>query len=93
VQVILVLNNNVSFPRKQESRIGLFGFHSELWVPAFAGMTTLFAFSVSATAQTVTVDQFADGANGAKLHAASGFVCPPRIGAFERDALEIGKPH
>ncbi|MDE2182596.1 MAG: hypothetical protein KGJ78_06195 [Alphaproteobacteria bacterium] len=32
-------------------------------------------------------DPFADGANGAKLHTASGFVCPLQIGSFERDAV------
>jgi len=30
-------------------------------------------------------DPFSDGPNGAKVHS-SGFVCPARIGAFERDA-------
>jgi hypothetical protein len=32
-------------------------------------------------------DVFTDGLNGAKIHAASGFVCPGRIGLFERDAV------
>lgn len=40
-----------------------------------------------AKAQTVAGDTFADGANGAKVHVASGFVCPAKIGAFERDAV------
>ncbi len=32
-------------------------------------------------------DPFSDGGNGAKLHVASGFLCPLQIGAFERDAV------
>jgi hypothetical protein len=32
-------------------------------------------------------DVFADAANSAKVHAASGFVCPLQIGHFERDAV------
>jgi hypothetical protein len=32
-------------------------------------------------------DSFIDGANGAKVHSASGFVCPQQIGHFERDAV------
>lgn len=32
-------------------------------------------------------DVFADAPDGAKLHAASGFVCPLQIGEFERDAV------
>jgi len=31
-------------------------------------------------------DPFADAAGGAKVHKASGFVCPMQIGPFERDA-------
>ncbi len=31
-------------------------------------------------------DDFSDGPNGSAVHAASGLVCPARIGAFERDA-------
>jgi hypothetical protein len=34
-----------------------------------------------------TGDVFTDGANNAKVHAASGFVCPTKIGLFERDAV------
>jgi|HubBroStandDraft_3_1064219.scaffolds.fasta_scaffold98347_2 hypothetical protein len=30
---------------------------------------------------------FADGVNGAKIHSASSFVCPQKIGSFERDAV------
>ena len=32
-------------------------------------------------------DVFADAAGGAKVHAASGFVCPAQIGHFFRDAV------
>jgi len=32
-------------------------------------------------------DVFADGPANAKVHAASGFVCPGKIGLFERDAV------
>ena len=32
-------------------------------------------------------DVFTDGAAGAKVHEASGFVCPGKIGEFERDAV------
>jgi len=32
-------------------------------------------------------DPFTDGANGAKVHRASGYVCPEQIGHFERDAF------
>jgi hypothetical protein len=47
----------------------------------------LLVFSnVSAFAQD-TGDVFADTANGAKQHVASGFVCPPMISRFERDAV------
>ena len=38
-------------------------------------------------AQTVAGDTFADGENGAKQHVASRFVCPAKIGPFERDAV------
>jgi hypothetical protein len=32
-------------------------------------------------------DVFTDAANGAKVHVASRFVCPAKIGMFERDAV------
>ena len=81
----------LSFPRKREPRERVLARENNplaprLWVPAFAGMTILFATAV-ACAQTVAGDTFADGANGAKVHVASGFVCPAKIGAFERDAV------
>ena len=45
------------------------------------------AFASGASAQIVAGDTFADGKDGAKVHSASGFVCPSRIGSFERDAV------
>ncbi len=39
-----------------------------------------------AFAQTTNIDAFKDGADEAKVHGASGFVCPLFIGHFERDA-------
>lgn len=44
------------------------------------------ASAMAAHAQDAA-DSFADGANGAKVHSASGFVCPQQIGHFERDAV------
>jgi hypothetical protein len=32
-------------------------------------------------------DDFTDGTRGEKLHTASGFICPIKIGPFERDAV------
>jgi hypothetical protein len=45
-----------------------------------------------AYAQTLAGDTFADGANGAKVHVASKFVCPAKIGPFERDAVGEADP-
>jgi hypothetical protein len=42
--------------------------------------------SAPALAQDAT-DVFTDAAGGARVHAASGFVCPLQIGHFERDAV------
>ena len=39
-----------------------------------------------AIAQTTSIDTFKDGPDEAKVHTASGFVCPLFIGHFERDA-------
>ena len=39
-----------------------------------------------AFAQTTSIDTFKDGPDEAKVHTASGFVCPLFIGHFERDA-------
>jgi hypothetical protein len=50
-------------------------------------IATLFLFLISVTpALAQSADPFADGKNGAKIHVASGFVCPAAIGPFERDA-------
>jgi len=42
--------------------------------------------ALPAAAQTTSIDAFKDGADEAKVHSASGFVCPLFIGHFERDA-------
>ena len=68
---------------RQPGRVSLSLFN--FLVPVFAGMTIFISTGVHA--QTVAGDTFADGANGAKVHVASRFVCPGRIGAFERDAV------
>jgi len=52
---------------------------------------TIFA-AIHAQAQTLAGDTFADAANGAKLHVASKFVCPAKIGPFERDAVGESDP-
>ena len=44
------------------------------------------ALTYSSLAVAQTADPFADGKDGAKVHTASGFVCPAKIGIFERDA-------
>ena len=54
-------------------------------------VSLLFA-AFPAGAQTVAGDTFADRRDGAKLHVASGFVCPAKIGAFERDAVGESDP-
>jgi hypothetical protein len=45
------------------------------------------AWAAPAFAQNTAADDFADSGNGAKRHVASGFVCPAKIGSFERDAV------
>lgn len=45
-----------------------------------------------ATAHAQDGDVFSDAANNAKVHAASGFVCPGKIGMFERDAVGARDP-
>jgi hypothetical protein len=37
-------------------------------------------------------DPFTDGPNNAKVHVASGFVCPSQFGPFERDAVGQSDP-
>jgi len=41
---------------------------------------------VAVTAHAQEAEHFTDARDGAKVHAASGFVCPAKIGRFERDA-------
>jgi hypothetical protein len=55
-------------------------------------MTVVLMCTAGASAQTVAGDQFADGKDGAKLHVASGFVCPAKIDDFERDAVGETNP-
>ncbi len=43
-------------------------------------------------AQTVAGDTFSDVKDGAKKDIASGFVCPAKIGSFERDAVGESDP-
>jgi len=51
----------------------------------FAVCLAVIAAEAPALAQT-NVDVFSDGPANAKVHTASGFVCPGKIGLFERDA-------
>jgi len=46
----------------------------------------LLALAAGARAQDAG-DPFGDAPNNAKLHTASGFVCPSQLGGFERDAV------
>jgi hypothetical protein len=48
--------------------------------------------TISASAQVVSGDTFSDGKDGAKVHTASGYVCPAKIGLFERDAVGESDP-
>ena len=53
------------------------------------GLTLVVASWITAQpalAQTTSIDTFKDGPDEAKVHTASGFVCPLFIGHFERDA-------
>jgi len=45
----------------------------------------LLAILLATPAFAQTADPFTDGKDGAKVHVASGFICPAKIGAFERD--------
>jgi hypothetical protein len=71
--------------------------HCVLRVESFL---TVFAASIfglalmahAAFAQDASLDPFTDAKNGAKLHTASGYVCPARIGLFERDAVGEDDP-
>lgn len=56
-----------------------------------AASLAVFFVAVSAAAQTPppanTSTVFKDGPNGEKIHIASGFVCPEKIGRYIRDAV------
>jgi hypothetical protein len=54
-------------------------------LPAAAAMLLLYGV---AQAQGIG-DEFVDTKDGGKLHVASRFVCPPKIGLFDRDAVGI----
>ena len=58
--------------------------------PAAAAALALFAASAAA-AQAPGAD-FTDGQNNAKIHVASGFVCPDKIGRYVRDAVGESDP-
>jgi hypothetical protein len=47
----------------------------------------LFALAAAPALAQTNGDVFADGPANAKIHQASGFVCPGKIGLFERDAV------
>ncbi len=50
------------------------------------------ALALPAQAQNTAPDVFADGKDGAKVHVASGFICPLHIGLFERYAVGESDP-
>jgi len=53
------------------------------------------AFGVLAASSALAADSnspFVDGAKDVKVHSASGFVCPLKIGEFERDAVGQADP-
>jgi hypothetical protein len=47
---------------------------------------------LTAFGQGANAEAFVDARDGAKLHSASGFSCPARIGLFERDAVGEADP-
>jgi hypothetical protein len=53
------------------------------------GLLCLISLVISSpsAAQGVAGDTFEDSKDGAKVHAASGLICPAKIGIFERDAV------
>ncbi len=55
--------------------------------PFRASILCLVALAPTAALAQDAGDVFADAANNSKVHVASGFVCPGRIGMFERDAV------
>lgn len=56
------------------------------------GVLALLLVAPFARAQSMPGDAFADGKDGAKVHKASGFICPAKIGLFERDAVGDADP-
>ena len=52
----------------------------------FAAAFVLAAASNALAAPDAHDQPFVDGAKDSKVHSASGFVCPLKIGQFERDA-------
>lgn len=54
--------------------------------------TALLLPLVLTAAHADEVEGFAEGPSGAMVHGPSGFVCPPKIGAFERDAVGRRNP-
>jgi hypothetical protein len=65
-------------------------FSVSLWCMLSLASSLLIA--CPALAQVVAGDTFSDGRDGAKVHVASGFACPLKIGQFERDAVGESDP-
>jgi hypothetical protein len=63
---------------------------TRMWAAPLASLTILIASP--SFAQVVAGDTFSDGRDGAKVHVASGYVCPAKIGLFERDAVGESDP-
>ena len=63
---------------------------SRMWAAPLALLVLLIASPASS--QVVAGDTFSDGKDGAKVHVASGYVCPAKIGLFERDAVGESDP-
>jgi hypothetical protein len=59
---------------------------------AAACCVAVFAFSAVPCSAQVDSDVFVDGKDGAKVHSASGFVCPLAIGPFGRDSVGEAEP-
>ena len=61
-------------------------------LPRTAHVVAAALFAVAAAHAQATGDAFTDGPNGAKVHVASGFVCPMQLASFERDAVGESDP-
>ncbi len=59
---------------------------SMMWFHGTKAAIFLLASAMSASAQQ-SGDVFGDATNNIKIHVASGFVCPTKIGLFQRDAV------